>query len=114
MTDATDRRRARGLLLPGVAALYNGLAVPVVPVALNSGLFWPRRKLAKWPGTITLEYLEPIEPGLDRRTFMRTLAERIEPATTRLEAEALEKFPWLPAIERPKRRAGTGGAAVKT
>lgn len=100
--------------LPGTAALYTGVEVPVVPVALNSGLFWPRRKLGKWPGTITLEYLEPIEPGLDRRTFIRTLAERIEPATARLEAEALEKFPWLPPIDRSARRAGAGGTAVKT
>ena len=100
--------------LPGVAALYAGLAVPVVPVALNSGLFWPRRKLFKWPGTITLEYLDAIGPGLDRKTFMRTLAERIEPATARLEAEALERFPWLPEIKRPVGRAGAGRAAAKT
>ena len=85
--------------LPGVAAIYAGLDVPVIPIALNSGLFWPRRKTLKWPGTITLEYLEPIEPGLDRRTFMKTLEDRIESATARLEAEALEKFPYLPRIE---------------
>jgi 1-acyl-sn-glycerol-3-phosphate acyltransferase len=100
--------------LPGVAALYTGLDVPVIPVALNSGLFWPRRKLGKWPGTIVLQYLEPIEPGLDRRAFMRILAERIEPATARLEAEALEKFPWLPPIESPGGRAGASEAAAKT
>ena len=100
--------------LPGTAALYTGLDVPVVPVALNSGLFWPRRKLAKWPGTIILEYLEPLEPGLDRKAFMRTLAERIETATARLEAEALDKHPWLPPIERPGRREGAGGATAKT
>ncbi len=92
--------------LPGVAALYAGLDVPVVPVALNSGLFWPRRKLVKWPGTITLEYLEPIAPGLDRRTFMKTLADRIEPATARLEAEARAQFPWLPPIATAKPPAG--------
>jgi len=100
--------------LPGVAALYAGLEVPVVPVALNSGLFWPRRKLAKWTGTITLEYLEPIAPGLDRKTFMKILAERIEPATLRLEAEAREKHPWLPPAAGSDERAGTGREALKT
>lgn len=83
---------------PGVAAIYKGANVPVVPVALNSGLFWPRKLMHKQPGTITLEYLEPIEPGLDRRTFMKTLEERIEPAAARLEAEALERFPHLPRL----------------
>lgn len=84
--------------LPGVAAIYKGANVPVVPVAINSGLFWPRKVMHKQPGIITVEYLKPIEPGLDRKTFMRTLEERIEPATARLEAEALERFPYLPRL----------------
>jgi 1-acyl-sn-glycerol-3-phosphate acyltransferase len=74
--------------LPGVAALYRGTRAPVVPVALNSGLFWPRRGFLRRPGTIVLEYLEPIPPGIERRTFMAELEERIETATARLEAEA--------------------------
>lgn len=84
--------------LPGVAAIYKGVNVPVVPVALNSGLFWPRKLMDKQPGTITVEYLEPIQPGLDRKTFMKTLEAGIETATARLEAEALERFPYLPPI----------------
>lgn len=74
--------------LPGVAAIYKGAGVPVVPVALNSGVFWPRRKFRKYPGTIIVEFLPPIPPGLSRRDFMKTLESRIEPATARLEAEA--------------------------
>lgn len=85
--------------LPGVAAIYKGANVPVVPVALNSGLFWPRRQMGKHPGIVTIEYLEPIEPGLDRKSFMQALEDRIEPATARLEAEAMERFPHLPRIE---------------
>lgn len=69
---------------PGVAALYQRLALPVVPVALNSGLFWGRQKFLKFPGTITLQVLEPIPPGLDRNTFMRLLEQRIETATDAL------------------------------
>ena len=65
----------------GTAALYRQLGVPVVPVALNSGVFWGRRKFIKWPGIIEVEVLPPIPPGLDRETFMATLRERIEGAT---------------------------------
>ena len=68
----------------GVAALYRQLDVPVVPVALNSGLFWPRRKFVKRPGAVSMEILQPIPPGLKRDEFMKVLRERIEGATTRL------------------------------
>ena len=78
--------------LPGVSAIYRQVDTVVVPVALNSGMFWPRRRFIKFPGTIILEFLPPIEPGLDRRTFERTLRERIEPATHRLEAEAAREL----------------------
>lgn len=78
--------------LPGVSALYMQSGTPVVPVALNSGMFWPRRKFLKRPGTIVVQILPPIEPGLDRRSFERVLRERIEPATRKLEAEAAERY----------------------
>ena len=68
----------------GTAALYRQLGVPVVPVALNSGLFWGRRKFIKRPGAIDVEVLEAIPPGLGRAAFMATLRERIEGATGRL------------------------------
>ena len=88
--------------LPGVAALYGSLGVPVVPVALNSGLFWGRRSFLKRPGTITVEFLPPIPPGLKRRQFMRELEECIETATRRLEQEAVNKFDvLLPEAEQP-------------
>jgi len=69
---------------PGIAALYGDLDLPVVPVALNSGLFWGRRSFNKRPGTITLEFLPPIPPGLGRREFMEQLQGRLEPAADRL------------------------------
>jgi 1-acyl-sn-glycerol-3-phosphate acyltransferase len=69
---------------PGVAALYTQQKVPVVPVALNSGLFWGRRAFIKKPGTIVVQILPPIPPGLDRKAFMRDLESRIEPASTAL------------------------------
>lgn len=73
---------------PGAAALYRHLGVPVVPVAVNSGLFWGRNAFRKHPGTIVLEYLEPIPPGLDRKSFQARLQDSIESATRRLEQEA--------------------------
>lgn len=73
---------------PGVAALYAALDVPCVPVALNSGLFWGRNAALKRPGIITLEILEPIPPGLDRKAFMQLLEDRIETASVRLRNEA--------------------------
>lgn len=73
---------------PGVAALYGQLKRPVVPVALNSGLFWGRRSFVKRPGRIIVEFLEPIEPGLDRRTFSATLQQRLDGASDRLIEEA--------------------------
>jgi 1-acyl-sn-glycerol-3-phosphate acyltransferase len=74
---------------PGVAALYSVLGLTVVPVALNSGLFWGRRSLVLRPGTITLEFLDPIPPGQDRREFMTALQDRIETASERLRLDVL-------------------------
>jgi 1-acyl-sn-glycerol-3-phosphate acyltransferase len=72
----------------GIALLYESLGVPCVPVALNSGAFWPRRSLIRRPGTIVVEFLDPIPPGLPKAEFLRRLAEAIEGASTRLLAEA--------------------------
>ena len=69
---------------PGVAALYGHLDLPVVPVALNSGLFWGRRSFTKKSGTITLEFLPAIPPGLPRKVFMAELETRLEGASRRL------------------------------
>ena len=67
---------------PGVAGLYALLDVSCVPVALNSGVYWTG--FLKRPGTIVLEFLEPIAPGLKRDAFMGLLENRIETATNRL------------------------------
>jgi 1-acyl-sn-glycerol-3-phosphate acyltransferase len=71
----------------GATALYMKLGVPCVPFALNSGLFWPRRRFIRRPGIIVVEFLPVIPPGLSRREFERRLVESIEPATARLVAE---------------------------
>ena len=73
---------------PGVVALYEGLGLPCVPVALNSGLFWPRRSLLRRPGTIVVHILPALPPGLPRAEFKQQLQEKIESASARLVAEA--------------------------
>jgi 1-acyl-sn-glycerol-3-phosphate acyltransferase len=57
-------------------------------VALNSGLFWPRRTLRRNPGTVLVEVLDPIAPGLERREFLARLERVLEEATARLVHEA--------------------------
>ena len=64
----------------------------MVPVALNSGLFWPRRRFLKFPVKITLSFLPPIEPGLPRREFAAKLEASIETASDELHAEARRAF----------------------
>jgi len=76
---------------PGVAALYGALKVPCVPLALNSGLYWPRRSFWRMPGTIIVEFLPPIEPGLPRKEFSARLIGAIEPAAQRLAQEGLRR-----------------------
>jgi len=73
---------------PGIAAMYNKLGCAVTPVALNSGVLWGRNAFLKHSGLITIEFLPPIEVGLDRKTFAKTLQDTIEEASNRLAAEA--------------------------
>jgi 1-acyl-sn-glycerol-3-phosphate acyltransferase len=68
----------------GVAHLYASVGVPCLPVALNSGLFWPRRSIRRIPGTVVVEILDPIRPGLDKDVFFKRLQNGIETATARL------------------------------
>jgi 1-acyl-sn-glycerol-3-phosphate acyltransferase len=72
---------------PGAAALYLQLGVPCLPIALNSGLYWPRRKFLRYPGTIVVEILPVIEAGLKRREFAQRLETAIETATAKLVSE---------------------------
>ena len=72
----------------GITRLYLGANVPVLPIALNSGLFWRRRSMLRVPGTIVVQVLDPIPPGLDEEAFMARLQSDIETATARLIDEA--------------------------
>ena len=72
----------------GITRLYLGANVPVVPIALNSGLYWRRRSILRPSGTIVVQVLDPIQPGLTEEAFMARLQDDIETATARLIDEA--------------------------
>src|SRR6195952_2304713 len=78
--DAPPRYKA------GVAQVYVDCRVTCLPVALNSGLFWPRRTFMRYPGTLVVEFLDPLPPGLTRKDFIAQIRTSIEGATNRLVA----------------------------
>jgi len=87
----------------GVGLIYTDCGVPCLPVALNSGLFWPRRTFMRYPGTLVVEFLDPIPPGLKREEFLKRLESVIEDASSRLVAAG--------RAEQKKLVGGVSGAA---
>ncbi|MBW0004153.1 MAG: 1-acyl-sn-glycerol-3-phosphate acyltransferase [Hyphomicrobiales bacterium] len=77
----------------GVAHLYAATGAACVPIALNSGLYWSRRALARRPGTIRVEVLDPIAPGMRPKAFLGELRTRIEEASMRLFEEGRREMP---------------------
>lgn len=75
----------------GVTHLYAQLGVPCQPVALNSGMFWSRKSFTRRPGTVLVEFLDPIPPGLPPEEFAAKLKDGIETTTQRLIAESRAK-----------------------
>src|SRR5262249_30495740 len=70
----------------GVGLIYAECGVPCLPVALNSGLFWPRRTFMRYPGTLVVESLDLVPPGLPRDEFLKRIENVIEDASNRLVA----------------------------
>ena len=70
----------------GLGLIYVDCGVPCLPVALNSGLFWPRRTFMRYPGTLVVEFLDPLPPGLPRDQFLERVQTVIEAATNRIVA----------------------------
>ena len=83
-----------------MALIYADCGVPCLPVALNSGLFWPRRTFMRYPGTLVVEFLDPLPPGLPRDRFLARIENVIEEASDRLiaaaRAEQAQLFGGLP------------------
>ena len=75
----------------GVVALYQELGLPILPLALNSGLFWPKHGM-KHGGTVTFSFLPAIEPGLEPESALSLLEQRLEAETNRLVAVQMQEF----------------------
>jgi 1-acyl-sn-glycerol-3-phosphate acyltransferase len=90
----------------GIAQIYVDCGVNCLPVALNSGLFWPRRTFMRYPGTLVVEFLDPLPPGLSRREFIARVSAVIEEATNRLvetaQREQAQLFGRVPASTSAK------------
>ncbi len=85
----------------GVAYIYDTVKLPVTPVGLNTGLFWPRREFVRRPGTAIIEFLDPIPPGLSREAALAEIQARVEESSDRLLAEGLAELgPLAPPIAR--------------
>jgi 1-acyl-sn-glycerol-3-phosphate acyltransferase len=88
----------------GIVHLYESVAVPCLPVALNSGVHWPRRSFLRWPGTIVIEILPPLPKGLPRDQILPTLQDRIETATNRLVAASQRELGFAVTAATPSAR----------
>lgn len=95
----------------GIIHLYRECKVPVYPIALNAGLYWPRRSFLRYPGTIIIEVLDPIPPGLDSKTFLARLIAAIEPASDRLLKEAADQPGHPPLPQEAEARLATLSAS---
>ncbi len=77
----------------GLVFLYQNLNVPVVPVALNTGLFWAKNSFLRYKGKVVIEFLPPIPTGLDKKEFMNLLKSRIEEKCAELNQESAMHYP---------------------
>jgi len=82
--------------------------VPCLPVALNTGLYWPRRSFLRRPGTAVIEFLDPIPPGLSRDAFFEEVKRRIETGCDRLAAEGRREL-WGEAEDADEEEERAGG-----
>ncbi len=93
--------------MTGVGQIYASSGVPCQPVALNSGLFWPRRTFMRYPGTLVVEFLDPLPADLTRKEFIVRIATVIEAATNRLvevaRVEQAELFGVVPSAPSGKK-----------
>ena len=81
----------------GVTYLYDKLNAPCLPIALNSGLFWPRRTIAHRRGVVTMKILPAIPPGHDADTFTAELQDAIESALADMNTQAMRQYPAIAA-----------------
>lgn len=86
----------------GIVRMYTETSMPVVPLALNTGLFWPRKSWIKRPGKVIFQFMPPVRAGMDAETFTKTLQDQIETTTEALQQEALATNKYLVPPTRPQ------------
>ena len=85
----------------GIIKMSKNADMPIVPLALNSGMFWARNSFFKKPGKVIFEFLPVIEPGLPDKQVLKAIEDRLESKSIQLMHEAKEIYPYLEAP--PKR-----------
>ena len=98
-------------LKQGVVAIYEALDLDCLPVAQNSGLFWPRHQWLKYPGKVVIEFMPIIKKNLPREEFTEKLHSVMMTKKLELEQEAFcannpppppETAIWLNDIKHQK------------
>lgn len=88
----------------GVGRIYEDVQMPVVPVALVSGLFWPRNSYLRHPGRFKAKILPPIEAGLSVEEVMTKLIAVTEAASDQILLEAVQDNPDLALPKKVQER----------
>jgi 1-acyl-sn-glycerol-3-phosphate acyltransferase len=96
----------------GIVELYSELNIPVVPVAHVAGLYLPRRKFLRFPGTSKGPFLKPIEPGLPKEAFMARLIAETEAACDELLVDAARSKDAPPLPPTAVKRLAELGVSV--
>lgn len=101
----------------GIVKMYSHTDLPIIPMALNSGLFWGRNSFIKKPGKVIFEFLAPIEAGLPDKKVMKALEDRLEEKSLALMREAKQQYSYLesfPALETSSKTSSKTSAKTST
>lgn len=79
---------------PGFLFMAQNLKLPVIPVALNTGMFWPRSSTKHLPGKVIIEFMEPMVPGSDKNAFIEELQAKIEAKCAELNEETVKNYSY--------------------
>jgi 1-acyl-sn-glycerol-3-phosphate acyltransferase len=85
----------------GIVKMYKSTNLPIIPLALNSGMFWGRNSFFKKPGKVIFEFLPAIEPGLPEKKVIKAIEDRVEERSLALMEEARETYPHLAPARLP-------------
>ncbi|MBA5724012.1 1-acyl-sn-glycerol-3-phosphate acyltransferase [Candidatus Liberibacter sp.] len=87
---------AKTIYKKGIAHIYNSLSVPVIPIVVHAGLFWPHKGFMRYPGNFKVRILPPIPPGMPKEDFFAKLQDNMEYESKKLLLETIQENPHLP------------------